>query len=343
MTQHPDLEEMKVRPELIDGEQLVSTTELNLGDVFRANAILAVTTSRVIVRPKRGRRVDDDLREMANSEIYLKDISAVRRTGAITKHIEIEVGSNVVDLPPIQDVRNEIIDAIVSEGGLGKADWGDGAKTRLLKRLVIGVPAFIIMIISAIGVIAGVILMITFVGFLLGLFVALGSFVFTSLSYFIFKWAFNKNEEWNRDTPPRREEPRDLRRMNSAFVRKFDNLRNNITHQYEKLYESVNRIMPEQAWSYGVFAGILLWISLFVLAGSEYENLFGWVFLLAWIVLPSSIYFDLNQVRRYRDWSPRKWLYTFPAIVPFFGALVGFVWLVRKRRKLGSIFIYPAD
>jgi hypothetical protein len=328
---------------LTDGEKLVSTTEANLGDVFRTNVILAVTNKRIIVRPKRGRRVDDDLREMANSEIYLNDISAVRRTGAITKHIEIEVGSDVVDLPPIQDVMNEIIDAIVSEGGLGKADWGDGAKTRLLKRLVIGVPAFIIMIPSAIGVLAGGILMITIVGFLPGLFVALGSLGLTYFSYFIFKWAFNKDEEWNRDTPPRREEPKVLRRVNSAFVRIFDNLRGIITHQSKKLYKSVNRIVPEQVWSYGVFAGIFLWMSLFPLAGSEYENLFGWVFLLTWVLLPSSIYFDLNQVRRHRDWSPRKWLYTFPAIVPFFGALVGFVWLVRKKQKLGSIFIYLPD
>lgn len=323
----PTIDDMKVRPSLNEHETVVFITGTTLGDVVRNNVIIAVTTDRIIVRPKRGRNVDQDLSERANLELGLEDIDVLRRTGAVTKSVEVICNETVQELPPIQNDFGELIDAITSQAGLGKTSWGEeGTAKRGTKQFAAGIVGILGLVIGGLFAILGIAGIISIAGILLGIPFLIGGLVISYASVELIKWAFNKEEEWDRSTPIKPDEPK-ISQVD--FGDKF-------TNRLGYLKATISEGVPVGIWSHLVLLGSLLWLSLFVLL--ENDSIFGVVLFTAWVLLPLSIYLDTIEVRQNHAWNPKWYLYVLLSLIPIAGSIFGFVWLARKRQKTGSAF-----
>ncbi|MCD2201287.1 hypothetical protein LPA44_15545 [Halobacterium sp. KA-4] len=126
MFDDPTIHDLQVKPDLRDGESVLAAKSTKLGDSIRDNAIVIVTTQRIITGAKKGRSVDEEEADKLNLDIDLADIETVRRTGVATKTIEVvTLGDDVYELPPLQNGSGAIVDAITSEAKLGKTSWGE--------------------------------------------------------------------------------------------------------------------------------------------------------------------------------------------------------------------------
>ena len=327
MFDKPSIEDMKVRPDLGQSEKVVFNTGAKVGDVFRDNVVIVVTTDRLLVGEKRGRNIDEDLSEKANIEIQLSDIDVIRRMGAISKHIEIVCEDSVRELPPLQDGSDELIDAIVEQENLGKSEWGEEGKAkRGTKQLVASIAGLGGLLIGALFTFIGFIGIISIIYILLGIPLLLGGVAIMYGSYKLIGWAFNKEEEWDRSVSIRTDSKVD----EGTEVQLPQKLVNSIG----KLNSGVQDSIPTGIWSYFVVLGSILWFSLFGLL--ENESLFALVMFTAWVLLPLAIYLDSIEIRQTSDWTPRWWAYVLLSLIPIGGSLFGFVWLARKRQKTGS-------
>lgn len=334
---------MRVRPDLKEAENVIFTTEAKLGDVIRNNAILSVTTNRLLVQPKRGRSVQDEYNEKANIEVRLSDIDVVRRTGAFTKEIEIVCGDNVSKLPPLQDGSNDLIDAIIEQGNLGKTDWGEESRAkRGSKQLVAGIVGILGFLIGGIMVLAGTLLILSIVGIIGGIITLVGGILIAGGSYYLLGWAFGKEEEWNREAFGYSDSDATDRTVEAEWLSKIQYSVNGIGDKFVHILGSfrgtIGEAIPNGIWSYGVLLGCLLWLSLFGLLGNE--TAFAWVLFTAWVMLPVTIYLDSIEVKQNEDWRPRGWAYALLSLIPIGGFLFGFLWLGRRRQKTGSAFGY---
>ena len=321
----PTIEDMKVRPSLDENETVVFITGTTLGEAVRNNVIIAVTTDRIIARPKRGRNVDEDLSERANLELDLENIDVIRRTGAVTKSVEVVCDETVWQLPPIQNDFDGLIDAITSQAGLGKTSWGEESTAkRGTKQFAAGIVGILGLVIGGIFTILGIAGIVSIVGILLGIAFLIGGLVISYGSVELIKWGFNKEEEWDRSTPIKPDEPE---LSQADFGDKF-------TNRLGYLKTTISEGVPVGIWSYFVLLGSFLWLSLFVLL--ENDSIFGVVLFTAWVLLPLSIYLDAIEVRQNYAWDPRWYLYVLSSLIPIAGSIFGFVWLVRKRQKTGS-------
>ncbi|MDL0123646.1 hypothetical protein, partial [Halobacterium salinarum] len=89
MFDDPTIHDLQVKPDLRDGESVLAAKSTKLGDSIRDNAIVIVTTQRIITGAKKGRSVDEEEADKLNLDIELADIETVRRTGVATKTIEV--------------------------------------------------------------------------------------------------------------------------------------------------------------------------------------------------------------------------------------------------------------
>ena len=334
---------MKIPPEVMSDEHLISSAEATVGDVFRANVIVAVTNERIIAQQKKGRNIDDIYKEKLNHNIPLSEITAVRRTGVATKHNELIMSSQIAEMPPLQYGENEVIDAVIEERNLGKTTWGDDRKVRLLKRVFIGLPALVVALLSGIGFVIGVLLIASFLGILVGLGICISAYVFGRISFRILMWAFNREEEWDVNHPPIPKDDGYIQKLIIGIIAFIDNKRISPAKIIFKIRNIVTNFRAKDAWPIGIFAGSLLWISLFPLSLGNNDGLFTLVLYISWILVPVSIYFDSTEIRNHAEWSPNRWLYIVPAGLPLIASLAGFIWLIRRRKKIGSIFIYGSE
>jgi len=95
----------------------------------------------------------------------------------------------------------------------------------------------------------------------------------------------------------------------------------------------VSGALPASNWKWGVWAGTLGWIMLFVFVESMPDAAFGLLFFTVWFLLPLSIYGDSKGVRRYADWPQfwRRWGYVAASFVWFLSIFVGAYYLWRRR------------
>lgn len=96
--------------------------------------------------------------------------------------------------------------------------------------------------------------------------------------------------------------------------------------------------LPSPVWTAGVLFGIALGLSSWVLAGLELINAFGIVMVASIVFLVFSIMEDIGRLNRATDLDFNWWAYALPAMVPVVGFVFGFVWLLRKRQKTGTVF-----
>ena len=81
-------------------------------------------------------------------------------------------------------------------------------------------------------------------------------------------------------------------------------------------------------WYYGVAASLVLWIFGFALPeGSAIAGLF---FLVAWGLMPVSIYFDHQWLRASTEWKPNLVLWVTVAAIPLVNIIGGGVYLFRR-------------
>jgi uncharacterized membrane protein len=84
-------------------------------------------------------------------------------------------------------------------------------------------------------------------------------------------------------------------------------------------------------WWYGVAASVVLWVVGFGLP----ETVAGLAFVIAWTLMPTSIYYDVEWVNANTDWSPNKNLWLVVSVVPLVNIGAGLIYTVR-RYKLDS-------
>jgi len=336
----PSIEDMKVQPELEQSEKVIANTGVKLGDVLRENVVIVVTTERLLVRPKRGRSIEDEHSESANIEIFLEDIDVVRRTGAITKTIEIVCDEEVFELPPIQNASDDIIDAIVEQERLGKTVWGEESTAkRGTKQVAAGIIGLIGLLTGGIFVLLGIGGIVSIVGILLGIAFLIGGIVVVTGSVKLIKWGFNKEEEWNRKEPRNDksainnspEHPSDVEEREVKTTPRIDE---RIVYGLGQMGNNVQEMIPPQIWAILILIACLLWVSLFGLL--ENETAFSVVLFTAWILLPIAIYLDSKAAVGSTEWRPPKWLYIIASLVPLAAPLFGVLWLGRRRKKTGS-------
>lgn len=94
--------------------------------------------------------------------------------------------------------------------------------------------------------------------------------------------------------------------------------------------------LPAWTWTAGVLLGIVLHLSLWVATLQESEIGMGLGLLGGMIVSFVAIVSDTKRLAWHGNgYSPRWWFWTVPAMIPLFGWIFGFAWLLRKRQKTG--------
>lgn len=85
------------------------------------------------------------------------------------------------------------------------------------------------------------------------------------------------------------------------------------------------------SWSYGVVAGIGLWVAAVALAGS-FPTVAGLLSLLAWPGLAVSCYYDHLWVEANTDWNPETAGWITGAVLPLVSVPVAVAYLLVRRR-----------
>lgn len=338
MFEGPSIQDMQIRPDLSENEEVLIAKGTELGDVVRNNVIIAVTTDRVIVRPKRGRNVTDEYANQADFVIQLKDLDIIRRTGALKKTIELVCGDVVYELPPMQNGSDDIIDAIIQQEDFGKTNWGEESTAkRGTKQLIAGIIGIIGVVVGGTFILLGIAAIVSIVGILLGIAFLGGGFVISYGSFELLKWGFNKEEEWDRNETPS-QEASDAVESDSSITEGTNEFKQQIDERivssFSQWSNSLREAIPKGIWSFFVLIASLLWLSLFGLL--ENDSAFALVMFTAWVLLPVSIYLDSKVVTESGKWEPRKWAYVVASLIPIAGSIFGLIWLVRKRQKTGS-------
>lgn len=207
------LSKCKMAPELREGEEVQKYFGVQLGDVIRDNIIVLQTDQRLFVRPKKGRKVKEELKEKSKYEVELSDIQAIRRTGALTKDVEIETKDQVFEVKSIPYGSKEMIQNIAEIEGLQKGEWGQESSEKRATKGIIGTTLATIGIgAGAIGLIMGITLMVLGILFTLTIVGAIVGIPLLIVGYWVAdggrvmgmggaksgSWGLNTQQEWKR-------------------------------------------------------------------------------------------------------------------------------------------------
>jgi len=94
-------------------------------------------------------------------------------------------------------------------------------------------------------------------------------------------------------------------------------------------------------WWYGVAIGVVLWVvivlSTSVQTSGGVEALIGLVTVIAWILMPLAVYFDIQYVRANAPWNPNTALWAIGMFIWLVNIIVGAVYLYRRNEVLNQI------
>jgi hypothetical protein len=110
-----------------------------------------------------------------------------------------------------------------------------------------------------------------------------------------------------------------------------------IAEKIGQLGPAIVGALPSWTWTVGVFLGIILHLSLWVVTGQESEIGMGVALLGGISVSFAAIVADTFRVNWEGDYSPRWWFWMILGTLPLFGWIFGLLWLARKRQKTGSV------
>lgn len=85
--------------------------------------------------------------------------------------------------------------------------------------------------------------------------------------------------------------------------------------------------------------GIVLWIVVLVTANQATgatETLIGLATIVAWAIMPVSVYFDAQYVRANSRWNPNTTLYVIGMLIWIVNIAIGVVYLYRRNKTLGE-------
>ena len=95
-----------------------------------------------------------------------------------------------------------------------------------------------------------------------------------------------------------------------------------------------------ESWYWGIVAGVVLWIvglAMFSMEpSSTIEDIAGVSILVAWIIMPIAIYFDMQYVRANSKWNPNTVLWIIGMIFWFINIVAGVVYLYRRHETVGT-------
>lgn len=99
--------------------------------------------------------------------------------------------------------------------------------------------------------------------------------------------------------------------------------------------------IDETDWVNGVKGGTVVWglgllAGITGVSGGPLASLLSLAMLVCWVVLPVSVYKDVQYVSRSSSWSPRKRAYVLGAAFPFLNAIVGFFYLYRRSQVMSN-------
>lgn len=95
------------------------------------------------------------------------------------------------------------------------------------------------------------------------------------------------------------------------------------THDPSNYETSVSNL-----WWYGVAASVILWIIGFI--PPEGSSVAGFFFLVAWVLMPLSIYFDRQWVQATANWNPDESLWLILSVIPLVNIAAGSVYVFRR-------------
>jgi len=330
MFDDPTIHDLQVKPDLHDGESVLAVKSTKLGDSIRDNAIVIVTTQRIITGAKKGRSVDEEEADKLNLDIELADIETVRRTGVATKTIEVvTLGDDVYELPPLQNGSGAIVDATTSEAKLGKTSWGEESLAEQgTKQVVGGVVGILGLVIGGLCVVGGIAGILSIIGIIWGAIMLAFGVMVVGGSVRLIQWAFGTEDEWDRSEPYKvpEDDTGESEDANGGFGARAAGAVSGVADRFG---------VPPVVWTAGVLLGAVLWLALFALLNQE--TLFAVALFAGWIILPISVYLDISSTSEKSGIKFRWWAYCVPSIIPFIAPLAGFTWLARKRQKTGSI------
>lgn len=81
-------------------------------------------------------------------------------------------------------------------------------------------------------------------------------------------------------------------------------------------------------WHYGVGASVVLWCIGFALP--EGSGLAGGLLLIAWVLMPVSVYYDRQWLRATSNWNPDSNTWILLSVVPLVNVVAGAVYLFRR-------------
>ena len=127
---------MKLTPELAENEELLFVQPYSQNSITN-NLVLAVTSHALYIRPKKGKKVNNELAQMGISggdnitqeeivnDIPLEEIEALRQNdGILTSKMEIDTNTQAISFPSIPKDKVDIIaELIVEQAELVVPDW----------------------------------------------------------------------------------------------------------------------------------------------------------------------------------------------------------------------------
>ncbi|WP_330630581.1 hypothetical protein [Halocatena halophila] len=107
--------------------------------------------------------------------------------------------------------------------------------------------------------------------------------------------------------------------------------------EFEQTVEQLSvdvSVDTSKMWFHLTVAGVAMWMAMIASMPIDLlvpDGLQGLLVLSGWLLLPIGIYFDSKQVDAVSDWSPTRWAYFLPTLVPFFCIPTSIIYLIKRR------------
>lgn len=111
------------------------------------------------------------------------------------------------------------------------------------------------------------------------------------------------------------------------------------TRQRSKHDPSRYETTVSDAWYWGVVAGVVFWGLGFAIfqasMGEPLESILALGLLVTWIIMPISIYFDIQYIRANSRWNPNTFIWVAVTLVWLVNIIAGAVFLYRRHEAVG--------
>ena len=82
----------------------------------------------------------------------------------------------------------------------------------------------------------------------------------------------------------------------------------------------------------GILLGFIFWLMVFINLEAMTDTVFWITLVVAWFLLPVSMYVDIIEVRRHTDWCPHRVIWPLASLLPAFNLVVAIAYLWARYR-----------